>query len=132
MHLRRLSLSFTAGLVGALLASLALWASARYGLNTRLHVAIAPVLSADWLYPRLVIGGLWGTLLMLPVSRNFFLRGLLLSLPPALVQLLWIFPYQSGLGWLGLELGLLTPAYIWAHWLIWAWIAVLWARLTGQ
>ena len=92
----------------------------------------APLLSVDWLYPRLVIGGLWGTLLMLPLSRNPLLRGVLISVPPTLVQLLWIFPYQSGLGWLGLELGMLTPLYVWASWLIWGWIAVLWARMTGQ
>lgn len=131
MRLRRLSLAFVAGLVGALASSLALWAAARFGLNARLHVAMAPVLSLNWLYPRLVIGGLWGCLLILPLARGPLLRGLLLSLPPAAVQLLWIFPMQAGLGWLGLELGLLTPAYVWASWLVWAWIAVLWTRITG-
>lgn len=130
--LRRLSLSFAAGVAGALLASLALWAAAHFGLSARLHVAIAPVLSPHWLYPRLVLGGLWGLQLLLPLTRQPFWRGLLIALAPAALQLLWIYPFQTQQGWFGLELGLLTPVLMAAHWLIWGWTAVLWARATGQ
>jgi len=131
MRLRRLSLAFVAGLVGALLSSAALWASARYGVAALLHVGIAPVFSDSWLYPRLIAGGLWGALLLLPLRRNLLLRGLLISVPPTLLQLLWIFPVQAGMGWFGIELGVLTPVYSWAIWLVWGWTAVLWARATG-
>lgn len=129
--LRRLSLAYMAGFVGALVASLALWAAGRYGLTAKLHVAIAPALGLYWLYPRLVVGGLWGTQLLLPVTRRPFVLGLLISLAPTLLMLLWIFPYRSGQGWLGLELGLLTPAVVWAANLVWAWTAVLWSRATS-
>lgn len=129
--LRRLSLSFSAGVAAALLASVCFWALGHFGVTARLQVALAPALSPHWLYPRLVIGGLWGLLLLLPLARNPLLRGLVIALPPAAVQLLWIFPFQSGQGWGGLELGLLTPAVILVVQLVWGWTAVLWARATG-
>lgn len=130
--LRQASLAFAAGVVGALVASLALWAAGEYGLNARLQVAIAPVLSTHWLYPRLMLGGLWGLQLLLPLSRQPVWRGVLIALAPALLQLLWIYPFQTQQGWFGLELGVLTPVLIGLQWLIWGWTAVLWARATGQ
>lgn len=132
MLLRRLSLAYVAGLMAALVASIALWAAGHYGLNAKLQVAIAPVLSLHWLYPRLVIGGLWGLQLMLPLTRRPIVLACAISVAPALFQLLWVYPFQTGQDWLGLELGLLTPVLISMYWLIWGATAVVWARLTGQ
>ena len=129
--LRRLSLAYAAGLATAKVASIALWAFGHFGVLAKLHVAIAPVLGLYWLYPRLIVGGLWGLQLVLPIGGSVFVRGIVLSLAPTLVTLLWIFPFQSGQGWLGLQLGLLAPIVIWAINLIWAWTAVLWSRTTG-
>jgi len=129
--LRRLSLAYAAGLAAALFASVALWAAGHFGLLARLQVWIAPALTLHWLYPRLIIGGLWGLQLLLPIGRSAFVRGLVISLAPTLLTLLWIFPFQTAQGWLGLELGLLTPLVIWAVNLIWGWTAVLWSRATG-
>ncbi|MFT4047242.1 MAG: hypothetical protein QM661_11185 [Solimonas sp.] len=129
--LRRFSLAYAAGLVAALASSIALWASGHFGLLAKLHVAIAPALGLYWLYPRLIVGGLWGLLLLLPIGAAWFVRSIVLSLAPTLLTLLWIFPFQTGQGWLGLELGMLTPLVIWAVNLVWAWTAVLWSRATG-
>lgn len=129
--LRRLSLAYAAGLAAALIASMALWAAGHFGVLAKLHVAIVPVLGLYWLYPRLIVGGLWGLQLILPIGGSVFVRGIVLSLAPTLVMLLWIFPFQAGQGWLGLQLGLLAPIVIWAVNLIWAWTAVLWSRTTG-
>jgi hypothetical protein len=131
MNLRAWSLAFMAGLVGALVSAIALWAAGHFGVLAKLHVAIAPVLSVHWLYPRLIVGGLWGLQLLLPIGRSPLMRGLLISIAPSLFFLLWIFPFKTGQGWLGLELGLLTPAVIWACNLVWGWTAVLWSRATG-
>src|SRR3546814_5661222 len=99
--LRRLSLAYAAGLAAALVASIALWAFGHFGVLAKLHVAIAPVLGLYWLYARLIVGGLWGLQLVLPIGGSVFVRGIVLSLAPTLVTLLWIFPFQSGQGWLG-------------------------------
>lgn len=129
--LRRLSLAYAAGLAAALVASIALWAAGHFGLLAKLHVAIAPALGLYWLYPRLIVGGLWGLQLLLPITHQPFLRGIVVSLAPTLLTLLWIFPFQTGQGWLGIELGLLTPLVIWATNLVWGWTAVIWSRTTG-
>lgn len=131
MNLRMISLAYMAGLVGALVAAIALWAAGHFGVLAKLHVALAPVLSLYWLYPRLIVGGAWGLLLLLPVSRSPLWRGVIISLPPTLLTLLWIYPFRTGQGWFGLELGLLTPLVIWASHLVWGWTAVLWSRATG-
>ncbi len=129
---RRLSLAFSAGVVGALVSSAALWAAGRYGLNAAIGVGIAPAWISAWLYPRLVLGGLWGLLFCVPLRAHTFWLGVLLGLVPTAYILLWEYPYQAGYGWFGMELGLLTPLPIWAASLIWAWSGLLWLHLTGR
>jgi hypothetical protein len=127
---RSLSLCFAAGAVGGLANSLALWAGGRLGLQAALGVAIAPALTPGFLYPRLVWGGLWGALFLLPVAGSALRRGLLLGLAPALFQLFVVFPYWQGRGWLGVELGALTPVVVIAANLVWGVAASGWLRAT--
>lgn len=128
---RRLSLVFSAGALGALANSIALWAAGSAGLTQTLGVAIAPPLSAAWLYPRLVWGGLWGLLFLLPLAgRGWPTQGLVLSLAPSLVQLFVVFPMKAGQGTLGLELGALTPLVVLAANAVWGLVAAGWLRLT--
>jgi len=128
--LRRASLAFAAGAVGALASSVALWLAGSAGLTAALGVAVAPALSPAWLHPRLVWGGVWAGLFLLPLWRGRGLRrGLLLSLAPSAAQLLWLFP-QQGRGWLGLELGLLTPAVVLVANAVWGVTAMAWLRWT--
>ncbi|HET8882286.1 MAG TPA: hypothetical protein VFM56_08940 [Solimonas sp.] len=131
MRLRAWSLAYIAGMAGALASALALWAAGHFSVLAKLHVAIAPVLSLYWLCPRLIVGGLWGLQLLLPVARGPFWRGVVISLAPTLYMLLWVFPFETRQGWLGIELGLLAPLVIWAGNLVWGWTAVLWSRTTG-
>jgi hypothetical protein len=129
--LRRLSLAFAAGAVGGLANSVALWAAGHWGLTAMLGVRIAPGLSAGWLYPRLVWGGLWGALLLLPIAlRRPLVRAFLISLGPTLAQLLWFFPRTTPHGWLGLGLGAMTPLVVTLANLVWGLAAVAWFRQT--
>ena len=122
---------FAAGCLGGLANSIALWCFGEYGLTQSIGVAISPSLTASWLYPRIVWGGIWGWLFLLPVanSRPFF-KGAILSLFPTLVQLFVIFPYKSGHGIAGLELGLLTPVVVLVVNWIWGVVAALTIRLS--
>ena len=127
--LRKLSLCFAAGAVGGVVNSLALWAAGAYGLTAALGVRLAPHLTPAWLYPRVVWGGLWGLLLMLPLARASWLgRGLLISLGPSLVQLLYLFPERLQAGMLGLKLGTPTPLVVLIGNAVWGLAAVLWLR----
>jgi len=129
----RLSLVFGAGCLGGLVNSLAVWLGGYYGITAALGVKIAPQLSAAWLYPRIVWGGIWGVLFLLPLmKRNYLIRGLIFSLGPTLVQLFVIFPLKANKGMMGLELGALTPVAVVVFNAIWGVTAAIWLRLTNK
>lgn len=104
---------FAAGCLGALANSLCVWAFGAGGLTQALGVAIAPALTPAWLYPRIVWGGLWGLLFLLPAWQSrWMLKGAALSLFPTAVQLLVVFPLKADKGIAGLDLGLWTPLLV--------------------
>ncbi len=108
--MKRLLVFFAAGCVGGLANSLAVWLAGDTGVTSALGVAIAPQLSPAWLYPRIVWGGLWGLLFVLPMlSSRPLVKGSILSVFPTIVQLFVVFPLKAHKGIGGLELGLLTP-----------------------
>lgn len=127
---RSLSLFFAAGVIGALANSLVVWGAAELGLPQALGVSLAPAVSPAWLYPRLVWGGLWGLLFVLPIALGVVPRGLLLSLAPSLFQLLVVFPAWSGRGLGGLELGALTPVFVLLYNAVWGVAASWWVKGT--
>jgi hypothetical protein len=111
--MKNILICFSAGCLGALINSLLAWQCGELGLTRWAGVAMAPSLSPAWLYPRLVWGGIWGLLFLLPVlKRRFLLKGTLLSLLPTGVQLFFIFPHQTSSGIMGLGLGMWTPALV--------------------
>ena len=129
--LRSASICFSAGCVGGLANSVALWLGGQYGLTALLGVRLAPQLSPAWLYPRLVWGGLWGLLFLLPLlPRKWVTRGLVLSLGPSLVQLFYVFPFQADQGQLGLGLGTLTPLVVLLVNAIWGLVTAAWADMA--
>jgi hypothetical protein len=125
------SLSFAAGSLGALANSIVLWIFGLVGINSAMGVSIAPALTVGFLYPRIVWGGLWGFLFLLPILPNSPVqRGLLFSLGPTLVQLLVVFPFKASKGLFGLELGLLTPLLVVFFNGVWGVVASNWYEHT--
>jgi hypothetical protein len=130
---KRLTVIFAAGCLGGLANSLAVWLFGAYGVTKSLGVRIAPDLSPVWLYPRLVWGGIWGLLFLLPVFPNSVLkRGLLLSLGPTIIQLFVVFPYKADQGMMGMGLGALTPLLVFVFNAIWGITVVIWLRFVGE
>jgi hypothetical protein len=130
---RPLSLVLAAGAIGAFANSVALWAAGTSGLTHALGVRIAPPLTPEWLYPRIVWGALWGLLFLLPLaSQRWVAQGLALSLFPTLAQLFVIFPYRSSAGVLGTKLGTLTPLVVLGANAAWGLAASAWLRITGR
>ena len=130
---RNVSLVFAAGVLGALLNSLAVWGFGELGITQALGVKIAPKLTPQFLYPRLVWGGIWGMLFLLPLMRGrIWSRGLIYSLGPTLVQLFVVFPIKANKGAMGLELGMLTPLLVVIFNAIWGWTAAIWLRWAGK
>jgi len=130
---KRLTVIFAAGCLGGLANSLAVWLFGAYGITKSLGVRIAPDLSPTWLYPRLVWGGIWGLLFLLPVFRSSVLkRGLLLSLGPTIIQLFVVFPYKADQGMMGMGLGALTPLLVFVFNAIWGITVAIWLRFVGE
>ena len=130
---KRLTVIFAAGCLGGLANSLAVWLFGAYGVTKSLGVRIAPDLSPVWLYPRLVWGGIWGLLFLLPVFRISALkRGLLLSLGPTIIQLFVVFPYKADQGMMGMGLGALTPLLVFVFNAIWGITVAIWLRFVGE
>ncbi len=130
---RRLSLVFAAGSVGGLANSAAVWACGRLGFAEAAGVKMAPAFTAAWLYPRVVWGGIWGVLFLLPFLRKGpFLRALVFSLSPTAVQLFVIFPMRDNKGMMGLDLGTLTPLFVIGYNAVWGLSAAVWLVIVGE
>ncbi len=128
---RNLSLVFAAGCLGGFFNSIAVWIFSLAGITGLFNVQIAPTLTAPWLYPRIVWGGIWGLLFLLPFfPRKYIFKGLLLSLFPTLVQLFIVFPLQAKKGILGVELGILTPVFVLFFNFIWGITTGLWLKIS--
>jgi len=129
--MKKLLVFFAAGCLGALANSLTVWFFGDTGISSSLGVSIAPSLTPEWLYPRLVWGGLWGLLFTLPMLQSKLLqKGTLLSLFPTIVQLFVIFPYKTKHGIAGLELGLLTPLFVLFFNWVWGVVTALTIKLA--
>lgn len=128
----KLSIFFSAGSLGGLLNSIEVWLVGLLGISTSLGVQIAPELSPEWLYPRVVWGGIWGVLFFIPfLNTRLFTKGILFSLPLSLVQLFIVFPLKLNKGIMGLELGTLTPVFVIVSNVVWGLGAACWVRLCG-
>ena len=133
VSVKEVSLTFAAGALGGLANSLVLWLFGAVGLNQFLGVALAPQLTPAWLYPRLVWGGIWGVLFLLPMlTTRVWSRGFIFSLGPTLVQLFVVFPMKAHKGMMGMDLGVLTPAFVVLFNAIWGWAAAIWLRWVGK
>lgn len=124
--MKNILICFAAGCLGALANSLAVWLAGDLGITRSLGVSIAPALTANWLYPRIVWGGIWGLLFLMPMmDSKLFFKGSLLSLFPTIVQLFVIFPYVAKKGVAGITLGAFTPALVIVFNWIWGVVAAL-------
>ncbi len=129
-----LAVCFTAGLLGGLANSLFVWGSGEWGLTTLIGVKIAPTLKLSWLYPRMIWGGIWGLPYFFSVGapryrRHWIRKALWFSLLPSAAMLFYFFPYQSHKGLAGLDLGMLTPAFVLVANLVWGLFTGFFTRL---
>ena len=119
-------LVFSAGCAGGLANSIVVWLFGQWGISASLGVKIAPALTPGWLYPRIVWGGIWGVLFLLPFLRQKTIsKAFIFSLGPTLVQLFFIFPVKAKKGMMGIELGTITPLFVLFFNFIWGLAAAL-------
>ena len=129
LSVKEVSLAFAAGAVGGLANGLAIWLFGLIGINQLLGVALAPQLTTPLIYNKLVWGGIWGFLFLLPFPRMTYVsRGLIYSLAPSLVQIFIVFPLVAHKGVGGLQLGYLTPVLVLFFNVIWGVVAAVWLK----
>jgi len=129
----KLTILFSSGCVGGIINSLVVWFLGARGVTAALGVKIAPDLTPTWLYPRIVWGGIWGFLFLLPFLRkSLFWRGFLFSLGPTIAQLFVVFPAKASSGMMGLGLGHLTPLFVLFFNAVWGVSTAIWLRLAKE
>lgn len=125
-----LSAVFAAGALGGLANSLVVWWFGRAGWSLALGVHIAPPLAKYWLYQRMVWGGIWGLLFILPMAPGkWLLRGLIFSLAPSAVTLLVLMPHAHA-RYFGLAHGTLTPVLVLVFNAVWGVVASGWLAFS--
>ncbi|MDH3454985.1 MAG: hypothetical protein OEL80_07530 [Desulfuromonadales bacterium] len=129
-----MTVCFCAGLLGALCSSLVIWQAGQMGFPAMAGVRMSPALTPGWLYSRLVWGGIWGLAYFLAVGplksrRHWARKGLWISLLPTAFQLFFVYPHMTQHGLLGLDLGQLTPLFIFLYNLVWGLCTGIFCRL---
>ena len=129
LSVKEWSLAYAAGALGGLANGLAIWLFGVVGINQLLGVALAPQLTTPLIYNKLVWGGIWGWLFLLPFPRlTYPSRGLIYSLGPSLVQILIVFPLVAHKGVGGIERGYLTPLLVLFYNAIWGIVTGIWLQ----
>ena len=131
--IRNLTLVFSSGCFGGLMNSIAIWLFGALGITAFFGVKLAPAFTQAWVYPKIVWGGIWGVMFLLPfLKKSYFLRGIIYSIAPTLVQLFIVFPVQAKKGVMGLELGMLIPLFVIIFNAIWGISTVLCLKITQE
>jgi hypothetical protein len=110
--IRQLSGAFTGGALGALLDSFNIWAMGAWGISDLIGIGMKPDFTGPWVYKRMIWGGLWMLLLLLPLWRSRVIaRGMAFSLLPSAMMLFMVLP-SMGKGLLGLGFGPMMPVVV--------------------
>ena len=126
--IRKISAAFTGGAIGGFVDSFNIWAMGKIGISDMIGLAMKPEFNAPWLYQRMVWGGIWMLLLLLPLMKNRTLvRGMLFSLLPSTMMLFFVLP-SMGKGMLGLGFGMITPLVVIGLNLVYGIVAASWYR----
>ena len=126
--IKKISAAFTGGAIGGFVDSFNIWAMGKIGISDMIGLAMKPEFNAPWLYQRMVWGGIWMLLLLLPLMENrTIVRGLLFSLLPSATMLFFVLP-SMGKGALGLGFGIITPLVVIGLNLVYGIVAASWYR----
>jgi len=129
--IRKISAAFTGGAIGGFVDSFNIWAMGKSGISDLIALSMKPDFSAPWLYQRMVWGGIWMLLLLLPLwEKRVMLRGALFSLVPSAMMLFMVLP-SMGQGMLGLGFGTVTPLVVVGLNMIYGMVASAWYQAAA-
>lgn len=129
---RELSITFSAGVVGALANAGAGWLLGNLNLFHLLHCNLNGEFTKWMFYQRLIWGGIFGFFFLLPIlAQSTFKRGVVIGLIPAAFALLVVFPFWIHKGWLGIGFGYTTFLFVIVLNIIWGVAAAVWLKMIG-
>lgn len=127
-----LPMLFGIGALAGLVQSMVVWFCGAIGINAYYRVKIEPEFDLEWLYPRIIWGGLWGFLFTIRQLQEYYvLRGMLISLIPSLAELFFFFPIFENAGIMGERLGDHTYWLVIVWNMVWGVAASLYIRLIN-
>lgn len=127
--LRNMSLAFTGGAIGGFVDSVNIWLMGTSGISDFIGISMKPAFTTPWLYKRMIWGGIWMLLLLLPILKNrMFLRGILMSLAPSAMMIFMVLPAMKS-GPFGTGFGVLMPVVVLLLNFIYGSIASTWYTL---
>lgn len=135
--IRNLMLFFAAGALGGFANAVAVWGAGAMGITAAIGVDIAPDFAKAMIYSKIVWGGIWGSVFILPhlikgwPIKPWWLDGIVLSILPSINTLFFLMP-SGAAGMMGLNLGALTPLFVLTVNAIWGVVAMLSLRLAGK
>jgi multidrug transporter EmrE-like cation transporter len=130
--LRFIALCYSAGSFAAFLSSLAMHLGASGGLHRAFGLALRPGFDTNWLFPRIVWGGLVGMLFAFPLPLRFSWIGLFaITVALTCLQLFVVYPIWEGMGYLGLRYGWAMPFFCFGYTAIYVIGTSLSLRLFG-
>lgn len=119
---------FLAGALASLGTGLLVWLCSVSGSFAALGVPVdISEVPMGWYLKRMLFGGLWALLFLVPVlnGQAHWMRGLIVALAPT--AFLWFYSYPAeGRGILGLASGPLLPLNALFFWVLWGALTGLW------
>ncbi|PIQ85020.1 MAG: hypothetical protein COV74_10505 [Candidatus Omnitrophica bacterium CG11_big_fil_rev_8_21_14_0_20_45_26] len=129
--LKDVSMVFSAGAFGGFVNAFLIWILGRWHITQAIGVKLVPDWKPEYIYPKVVWGGIWGLMFLLPYFTDSIIkRGVIFSLAPTAVVLFYILPVHLGKGPLGMELGRLLPLFALIVNAAWGIAAAWWLQVT--
>lgn len=121
--LKKLGLTFAGGCLGGITATALNIALGLINFPSSVGVSYSQEANVGNLYAGILIGGIWGFIFLIPVLNNmWYLKGIILSLIPTLVQLMVVLPLEGGAKFFNIDVQSLTPVYILSLNIVWGMI----------
>lgn len=133
MILRLPFLLYASGTFGALVSLGLLTFLGGAGFHRALGVTMNPgFLNAGFICPRLVAGGVFAWIFLLPIPFRYGLLGLpFIAGAVTLLQLFLTLPQWEHAGYLGLRYGWAMPFFVFGYTLVWAFVTSTAMKLSG-
>lgn len=126
--LHRVHHCFAAGALAGFVTTILIWIASQSGAFVVLGIPLVFELTPARIYQRVVWGGMWGLLFLLPMFLSWpgWRRGLVLGLAPAAATLLLFNPLKDGIGLFGLGFGPIWPVVVILFSMVWGALAGWW------